>query len=154
MAARSPWRVAAIWMLMPQIAGLAGVQVGDGFPVPGRADRAVDQHGRGAGDLFRVGYAVSEGFPDQGPEQVPASARGGLADIEDGTGEVLGDVLAQQRDHHRDRAVQAERVGATVGVEVAVDGADAGGQLGELPIGQSCHSLIPQRLLRLFSLFW
>jgi hypothetical protein len=39
-------------------------------------------------------------------------------------------------------------------VEVAVDGADAGGQLGELPIGQSCHSLIPQRLLRLFSLFW
>jgi hypothetical protein len=66
----------------------------------------------------------------------------------------LGDVLAQQRDHHRDRAVQAEHVGATVRVEVAVDGADAGGQLGELPIGQSCHSLVPQRLLRLFSLFW
>jgi hypothetical protein len=44
-----------------------------------------------------------------------------------------GDVLAQQRDHHRDRAVQAEHVGATVGVEVALDGADAGGQLGSCP---------------------
>jgi len=140
-------------MLMPQIAGLAGVQVGDGFPVPGRADRAVNQHGRGAGDLFRVGYAVCQRVPDQRPEQVPASAHGGLADIEDGTGEVLGDVLAQQRDHHRDRAVQAEHVGADRWSGSRRGWRGRGRSARQLPIGQPCHNLVPQRLLPLFSLF-
>jgi hypothetical protein len=93
----------------PRVPCLAGEQARDRRPVPDRADGAVHQQCSLPGELARAGHQLGEHLPDQRPQQVPAPGHGGLADPEDGPGDLLGDVLAHQRNHHRHRAQQADR---------------------------------------------
>jgi hypothetical protein len=46
---------------------------------------------------------------DDLPQRLEAAGHGGLADPEDLGGDLLHDVLAQQRQHHRHRAEQPQR---------------------------------------------
>ncbi|HZA18609.1 MAG TPA: hypothetical protein VE645_17285, partial [Pseudonocardiaceae bacterium] len=85
--------------------------------IPNRADRAVHQHGSRSQHLTRVGYELGEHLGDQRAQQVPSPVHGGLADTEDRTGELLGQVLAHQTHDQRHRAKQAQRIGAASGDE-------------------------------------
>jgi hypothetical protein len=130
-----------------RVADLAGEQIRHRGPVPRRADRAVDQHRSGAGDLCRVGYDLGEDLTDHWAQQIPAAADRGLADSEHRAGELLGHVVPQQAHHHRHRPEQSQRDrSATRDELVAAHHMHSRHQISELPIVQPCHSLTPQQL--------
>jgi len=130
-----------------RISGLGREQVRHVTPVPGRAHRAVDQHGSPPDDIGGVRYHLGEGVADQRAQQVPAATDGGLADPEHGAGEVLGHVLAHQAHHQGHRPEQPQRQRWTGGDEhVTAPLVQPRHQIGELLIVQPCHSLVPQQL--------
>jgi len=100
-----------------------------------------------ADDLEWIGDDVGEGVADQRPQQVPATADGGLADAEHGAGEVLGNVLADQAHHEGHRPEQSQSERSTSGDElVTAQLVQPRHQIGELLIVQPCHSLVTQQL--------
>jgi len=116
-------------------------------PVPGRAHRAVDQHGSPPDDIGGVRYHLGEGVADQRAQQVPAATDSGLADPQDGAGELLGDVLAHQAHHQGHRPEQPQRGRSTRGDEhVTAQPVQPRHQISELPVVQPCHSLVLQQL--------
>ena len=139
----------------PGVSGLGRVQIGDVAPVPGGADGAIHQHGSSSHQLLWVGHELGEDLPDQRAQQIPAPAHGGLADAEDRSCEGLGDVRAHQTHHQRHRSEQAQRIGTAVGGEpFPTGGLHSHHQFDELLSAQSCHSLVPQRLLRIDFAVW
>ena len=102
-----------------------------------------------AGDVGRVGDQGGEFGTDEGAKEVPAAADRGLGDAEDRAGQFLGEVVAVQGHDQGGRSVQAQcgwsASGADQGPEPEVD---AGGDVGELFVGQSGYTLQVQRLFR------
>ena len=142
--------VAAIWMFFPGYPALPENRPRQRAPVPDRAHGAVhQQRSPAARDLGGVRHAVVEDLPDQRPQQVPAPGDGGLADAEDGPGDLLCDVFAHQRDHHRHRPEQADGGRSAAGPHhVPGPPQYPQRQLVQLLIAQSGENLVPQRLLR------
>ena len=149
-AARSPAMVAAIWMFIPGYPALpenrpgSALQSQTGHTVPSTSCVP-----RRPAISAGCGHAILEHLPDQRPEQVPAPGDGGLADAEDGPGDLLCDVLAHQRDHHRHRPEQADGGRSAAGPHhVPGPPQYPQRQLVQLLIAQSGENLVPQRLLR------
>lgn len=93
-----PAQVAGYLGIDARVAGFSRVQVRYVFPVPGRADGAVDQDGVVASDAGAGAGGVRPGPGARRPgwgEQVPAACDGGRGDVEEGGGHFLGGVLAR-----------------------------------------------------------
>lgn len=101
------------------------------------------------GDLRRGGYELGQDGLDDLPQCVPATGHGELADPEDLGGDLLHEVLAQQRQHHRHGTEQPQRERPAPGHILPTEPrSNAHHQLGELLRIQTCRNLKPQRSLR------
>jgi len=147
-ATTSPSRSVGIWMFTPGYpvlpenrSGIAD-QSQVGQTVPSRRAVALPMALRGSGTNSTVDLA------DPRSQQVPTAADGRLADTEERPRHVLGHVLAHQGDHQRHRPEQAQHVGTPTRGQAIDLGMQTCRELGQLSIGQSRNSLVPQRFPR------
>ena len=126
------------------VVAFPGVQVVAMGPVPGRDQCSVDED-RGS-VRAEVGDVAGDRVADRVAEQVPTPRHGGLRHPEDVGRSVLGEVLAHQRNHHRDRPVQPHRYqGSRIDLTGSELAGDAGDKAFELRTRQTTHILEPQR---------